>query len=268
MTEIHTDALSPENLSPGRTLAAARQARGMSVEDVAQRLKFGSRQIEALEADDYAALPGSVIVRGMIRNYSRLLGLDANALMGDLQRRIEPDPVRLEQSVMKVPLPTGPKRGSRLYAMLSVVVVIAVAAVVADWVLREREAAVVSRVRTDVKPAAAAPTGTTAAEPPVAAAPAVEPQPEPPTPAAAAAAASLSHIELAFERDSWVEIKDADGAVLTSSINRGGSTRSVEGKPPFALVIGNASGVRLRYNGADVNLAPHTRVDVARLTLE
>jgi cytoskeleton protein RodZ len=37
--------------------------------------------------------------------------------------------------------------------------------------------------------------------------------------------------------------------------------------PPFAVVVGNAQGVRLTYDGKPVDLAPHTRIDVARLVL-
>ncbi len=65
----------------GRTLAQAREARGLSQADVADKLKLTSRQIEALEADEYDKLPAMVFVRGFIRNYARLVGLDAEALV-------------------------------------------------------------------------------------------------------------------------------------------------------------------------------------------
>lgn len=66
---------------PGALLAAQRQAKGWSVEHAASQLKFATRQVIALEADNYAALPGPVIVRGFVRAYAKLLGLDANALV-------------------------------------------------------------------------------------------------------------------------------------------------------------------------------------------
>jgi cytoskeleton protein RodZ len=75
-------------------------------------------------------------------------------------------------------------------------------------------------------------------------------------------------IELVFDRESWVEIKDADGRIVFSQINPPGSRRKVVGEAPFSIVIGNATGVKLRYNDSDVDLAPFTRTDVARLTLE
>jgi cytoskeleton protein RodZ len=79
---------------------------------------------------------------------------------------------------------------------------------------------------------------------------------------------TAKRIELVFTDESWVEIRDAEGRVVFSQLNAPGTRRRVEGAAPFSLVIGNAAGVRLRYNDADIDLAPFTRVDVARLTLK
>ncbi len=263
MSEIQTTQLAPENLSPGRTLAAARAARGLSVEDVADRLKFAPRQIEALEADDYGALPGAAIIRGMIRGYARMLELDGAALI-DLQRSISPD-AELHDRRMHVPFDTGSRRPTRLRLILGGLVALALAAVAGDWALRQREAAVAARVQTVVaEPAPAseiAPPLPTAAENPAPAAP------EAAIPAPAGAKRML-RVELQFKADSWVEAKDPAGAVLTAQIHPAGAKRVIEGKPPLSLVIGNASGVQVRFDGKDVDLAPHTRVGVARLKLE
>ena len=51
-------------------------------------------------------------------------------------------------------------------------------------------------------------------------------------------------------------------------LNPAGSAQSISGQPPFRLVVGNASGVRVLFNDRSVDLAPYTQVDVARLTLE
>lgn len=76
----------PAPPSAGEQLRAARQAKGMSIAEVAQSLMLAQRQIEAIEADDWAKLPGETFVRGFIRNYARLLKLDSDAL---LQRKNE-----------------------------------------------------------------------------------------------------------------------------------------------------------------------------------
>ena len=71
-----------------------------------------------------------------------------------------------------------------------------------------------------------------------------------------------------FDGSSWVEVKDAAGRTLFSQMNAKGTTQVIEGHPPFQLVVGNASNVRLQYDEQAVDLRPHTRVEVARLTLE
>ena len=71
-----------------------------------------------------------------------------------------------------------------------------------------------------------------------------------------------------FDRDAWVEVKDASGSIVFSQLSPAGSERVVRGQPPFQLVVGNAGGVKVTYNTRTVDLAPHTRTDVARVTLE
>ena len=75
-------------------------------------------------------------------------------------------------------------------------------------------------------------------------------------------------IELAFDQLSWVEIRQADGKVLLSQLNQPGTRQQIDGVPPFQIVIGNAANVRLKYEGAPVDLRPYFKVDVARLKLE
>ncbi|WP_341645783.1 RodZ domain-containing protein [Thauera sp. SDU_THAU2] len=71
-----------------------------------------------------------------------------------------------------------------------------------------------------------------------------------------------------FNGESWIEVRDAGGSVVYSGINRAGATRNVQGRPPFALVVGNAANVSLEFDGRPVDLAAHTKVSVARLTVQ
>ncbi len=66
---------------PGAMLAAQREALGLSIEQVATQLNLAIRQIQALETDHFSALPGVAIVRGFIRSYAKLLGLDPAPLL-------------------------------------------------------------------------------------------------------------------------------------------------------------------------------------------
>jgi cytoskeleton protein RodZ len=74
-------------------------------------------------------------------------------------------------------------------------------------------------------------------------------------------------ITITFRDFSWTEIRDRDGRLLLSGMNPGGTTQSLSGAPPFDIVIGNAADVRLTYKGRAVDLAPHTRQNVARFKL-
>ncbi|MBP6189855.1 MAG: helix-turn-helix domain-containing protein, partial [Azonexus sp.] len=65
----------------GEQLRLAREARGLEVADIAQTLKLGPRQVEALEAGDWKGLPGNTFIRGFVRNYARLVQIDQAALM-------------------------------------------------------------------------------------------------------------------------------------------------------------------------------------------
>lgn len=80
-------------------------------------------------------------------------------------------------------------------------------------------------------------------------------------------AANTRRIVLNFLKESWIEVKQGDGRILLSEKMRGGTTRILEGRPPFSLVIGAANAVQVQYDDRPVDLAPHTKVDVARLTL-
>lgn len=74
------ETAAAETLTPlvpaGAQLAALREERGWSTEQIANQLNLANRQIQALEADNYAALPGMVIVRGFIRSYAKVLKVD------------------------------------------------------------------------------------------------------------------------------------------------------------------------------------------------
>jgi len=73
---------------------------------------------------------------------------------------------------------------------------------------------------------------------------------------------------LQFERESWVEVRDAEGRKLYSQTNLAGSAQTISGTPPLSFIIGNAAGVRMKVNDRPFDLAPHVKVDVARLTLD
>ncbi|MEP7061481.1 MAG: RodZ domain-containing protein [Betaproteobacteria bacterium] len=74
----------PSPRTAGAMLAQAREAAGLSVDQVAAQLKLAPRQVRALETGDFAALPGRTFVRGFVRNYARFLGIDTDSVLAAL----------------------------------------------------------------------------------------------------------------------------------------------------------------------------------------
>jgi cytoskeleton protein RodZ len=75
-------------------------------------------------------------------------------------------------------------------------------------------------------------------------------------------------LQFDFFEESWVEVTDRYGDVIYSDLNPAGVSLRLTGHPPLTVVIGNASGTVLTYNDKPIDLSPHTRVDVARVTVE
>lgn len=267
---------------PGSALARLRSERKLSVADVAQRLKYGARQIEALEAEEFDKLPGATFVRGMVRGYAKLLETDPEPILEALEQRYVPGEISLDLRAKRVPFPQGGKRhGTRIYLFLSIFVFIVVAGVLYEWRvgvfpwagLASNATAPQKQTKPRPAPAPAPRTGSELpVAPPVVAAEkaavaeisAVPPPPSQPTPQAPGGEV---RVRMEFGGESWVEIKDSEGKMLMSQLNPTGSRRVVSGKGPLSLVIGNAANVRLTYNDKPVDLKPYIQIEVARLTL-
>ena len=71
-----------------------------------------------------------------------------------------------------------------------------------------------------------------------------------------------------FDGKSWVEVVDASGKTVLDKTFRGGDTEEVIGRAPFTVVIGNAQVTRMAYNGKEIDLTPHTRASVARVSVK
>lgn len=291
-----------ERSSPGKALAAARAELKLSVADVSQQIKYGVKQIAAIESDDYAKLPGTTFVRGMIRSYAKLVQIDPEPLLADLVRRDIPAVVTVDlRTSGQEPFIESGGKSNRIYVSLSVAALVAVAVVAYEWRVNPLDTGEVVTIKTKATQGEASLAAQAAA--PLVPAPQAQVPPAPvpvdpappvpapvsvPAPAAAGDAratepraraavsaaratgsvSGLKRIDLAFDQLSWVEIKQADGKVLLSQLNQPGTNRVIEGVPPFDVVIGNAAQVRLKYNDAPVDLRPYFKVDVARLKLE
>lgn len=226
----------------GQRLRQAREARDLSATVLADRLRLGVEQLEALESADRERLPEPVFVIAQARRVAGALGLDitpelqALRISGELQPRPRPGALRLPRPLRPpvdadAPLPAAqpqaprwlPARpGSRLRslgrpALLAGALLLLLALLWAGWRLRGSVAG-----GDDPPPSPAgelrqgAPRpSSTAASPPVAAGP-------------AAAAVAAGMVVLASREPSWVEVRRPDGTILFRGMLRGARLFSLE----------------------------------------
>jgi cytoskeleton protein RodZ len=74
--------------SVGVRLRNAREAAGLSLAEIASRTRVPMRHLEAIEARDYASLPGSTYTLGFTRSYAKTLGLDENAITAEMREEL------------------------------------------------------------------------------------------------------------------------------------------------------------------------------------
>ena len=128
--------------APGAALAAAREAMGLTVEQVADQLKLAPRQVLAIEQDDYDALPNRAVTRGFIRAYAKAMRLDPAPLVamvevegavGHADATVRPTRVQASFQESRFPSLNERNSGKPLGAIVAGVAVLALAGVAAAW---------------------------------------------------------------------------------------------------------------------------------------
>jgi cytoskeleton protein RodZ len=274
---------APEMPTLGQTFADERERQGLSRAEVAQRLHMSAWQIEAFETGDYARLPKGTFLRGFVRNYAKALGLESGAA---LERLAETAPLGPSPRIV-VPSqnirfdPIGERLANPYVKAIALgVVFVSFAFAVMYWWLFIRptppaqEAARKAAELQQPTPQNLAAAPLPPPEAVVAAqAPIVDPVNEEPAALPLVAKPGPRKglertLKLRFKGESWVEVKDRSGKVLLSKLNTKGSEAEVSGRPPFDVVIGNAPDVEVLYDDREFPLQSHTRVAVARFTVQ
>ncbi len=65
----------------GEILVSARERSGLSLESISLETKIPKKTLEYLETDNFDAIPAKVYVKGFLRNYAAVLGLDAGHIL-------------------------------------------------------------------------------------------------------------------------------------------------------------------------------------------
>lgn len=270
----------------GELLIAARERWNLSAADLARQLRLGLRQVQALEENNFDELPGNTFVRGFIRNYARVVQTEPEAFLNAYERNRpqlhQPD-IERHSSQIAYQNSSTPKW---VWYITAVIVLALVSPLMIYFTLRDEEGSKIAHGSTSNKFDTQAPIPATALTP---ASPQIVLQHTAPNASSAtlvttpltqqnptevattttiAPAAGNASLLMNFSGEAWVEIRDQSGKIIFSRLNHSGQEEVVQGKPPLTLVVGNARKVRIAYNGKPIDLAPHTKIDVARFKLE
>jgi len=304
--EVETDGeieSAEKTQSVGQVLKTARLAQVMSIQDVARQLRLSERQVAAIEEDDHSKFPNQTFLRGFIRNYSKLVREDTEEFSQLLQQTFPPISTQaISYPVDGTPFTPDYKQSKGNIIMILVAVLVALLLIYEVY----RSGGDNLQIDTNVENATVN-DATTQSEIEVEQAPGDD-QIQLPSVINSNGSDfnSLNDKEVAndqsindkiekeqqvntalegehnpvkkegeqalrflFNEDSWVEVKDAGGKRIFSQVGPGNTERTIYGRPPFSLTIGNAANVKLIYNNKSVNLLPYTSKHggVARLSL-
>jgi len=279
--------------SLGEVLRRERLRRNLEVGTIAGELKISARFLAAIEAEDFAKLPGGVFTKSFIRQYAAFLGLDAEELASQAQPTLEP-PVEVtppaydpKPNVPRIPLELGEdwrsvgehrsSMPSWITAGLTLLALMVVCSGVYWWWERPRHPVLARGVppaqRVAPPPPPASPTAHPPDNPPPATSAAASTKSETP-PVATTAAIPVSapnpnasvRVALTADEPAWIQV-EVNGKYQFSGTLAAHESRNIDADGPVQIKLGNAGGVTLTWNGKPVGpVGPKGQIRTVQFT--
>lgn len=279
----------PESL--GQRLRAAREARGMKMDDAAHAMKLPLSTVQALEGDRYERIGEGIYLRSYLAKYLRLLDLPQVLAERVLTQAAQPPPLVMSGTISRPRYLFERYSSSALYLILTAVIIVPAvwlamrggfeAGTVQITPLDSAEPAsgIVARGNAP-SPASAAPSnGERPEDAPLAASmapfPAIKREteasdstPVAAKPAPAAPAPDGTHtLRLTLPEASWVEIVANDGEKIEYGLLPAGTTRTYHSAKSVDIRLGNAAGATFEIDGKAQDIGPYRHSNVAHFRL-
>jgi cytoskeletal protein RodZ len=213
----------------GERLRAAREEKGLSLEDIAAQTRIPQRHLESLEIADWDKLPAPTYTTGFAKSYASAVGLDRTEI-GE-QLRAEMGGQRSPMATAEAFEPVDPARTMPKWLVLGTIAAVIVLIIVMSWLNRR------SLEPNDANAAASAPAAAPAPPPPAATAPAPAPSAQGP-------------VVLTATAPAWIQVSD-QGKTLFQGELAPGQTYAV---PPTAaaplLKAGKPEALRITVGSA------------------
>lgn len=267
-----TDNTAP--VSAGQILSAAREARGLTLQQVALQLNLKPEQVAKLEQDQ---LEGTLetFARGYVRAYGRLLKLPEAELMAAFGsstgcQQSNPKPMRTFSNR------TAKQATENRFMWLTYAIIVLLLVLLFVWWLQTDKQ--LPPVESGALPTAS-PAVTTSAE---LVPQQIQPTPEQitelleqltPEPEQTAAAEDIipvpeaDQLEMRFSENCWVDVTDAEGNRVAYGTKQAGYIMQLSGKAPFVVTLGNPSVVSITFNQQAVDMSALAAGRVAKFTI-
>lgn len=256
-------AVETVRTTPGSLLLAQRETLELSLQHVADELNLTMHYVRALESDSYDKLPGDVFVKGYIRSYARLLGLDPDQMLEIYRDFTTHKLARKEEAIKRHARRRMDK--NRPWIIVSGVAFVVVAILLwffsagddADTASADTEGALVNLPGNaeggsiDAMPVFAEPAATVSNTEPAAAEPGQTLLTWP----------GDDRVQLIFAQDSAVEIAHRGGDESHRALHLAGDQLTIQGSAPFSIVLDNAPGVTLSFNGRQADFSSNIKAD-------
>ena len=225
----------------GAELRAAREAKGLTLATLAQRIRVQPRILEAIETNNLAAIPPKPFGRGFVRSYAKEVNLDPANVVPNYFAQFPPAEPPPAREAVRAPAASSFDSSSHWTgfgaAIAILVVLVAAAALRAPGGASRSEPGAIGTSGAASKPEAAAPATTTPAAPATAA-------------PVASAPKSSAPVSLAFTvtRPCWVTAR-VDGQRTIYKIVAPGESTSLEAQREIVVRFGDAGAVQATING-------------------
>jgi transcriptional regulator with XRE-family HTH domain len=220
----------------GEEFRSAREARGLTLSDVAEQIHIRSVYLNAIENEDWKSIGAPVYVRGFIRTYARFLGLDGEDAIARFNAAAPQERPAASTALADFE-DENERSGPSLWVLLGGLV----AVLLVGFVIYEYWQYAKGGVRTVpvgvATPAAQPATGSAGSHAPVASA----------APSATPAANAHHQLAIRLTQRSWLRVS-VDGVTKLEGIYPAGTARTFTGTAADVRA-GNAAGVTVGVNG-------------------
>ena len=130
-SDVTTDM--PAGRTPGQTLRQTREAKGLTLTEVAKQLHLTEQSVKHLEADQFEQLSGTTFARGYLRSYAKLLGLNAEPLVQAFDQSLGSQRVQASQPKSFERISEPSKTAQRLFRAITFLLLLAIAGIGFAW---------------------------------------------------------------------------------------------------------------------------------------